>query len=287
MNFLTFIFFNFIIKGVNSNKLEKGMTVSRFYIGNETDHFINNSFSIHFVTHKKRIEALTSQLKLISYGQCPHLKHIYITWVDKKNPLPTLKTYQINSSSTVPITIIQSTTQHIIDRFIIPDDIETETVLIMDDDQNIQGIDIDNAFIIYKENHYDNRIFGYRTRLYSMGKYYTNNYKGPYNIVLMNFAFLSVDMLKEYNSNEYKDLRDNCIKINNCDDILMNYIVSHKWKMSPIAIQIPSFNTKLIGNHFEKPSIGKREKCCAEFDQFFGYDVLGTYETKYYLKKVW
>ena len=108
------------------------------------------SFSIHFVTHKKRIEALSNQLKLISYGQCPHLKHIYITWVDKKNPLPTLKTYQINSSSTVPITILQSTTKHIIDRFIIPDNIETETVLIMDDDQNIQGIDIDNAFIIYK-----------------------------------------------------------------------------------------------------------------------------------------
>ena len=155
MNFLSFIFFNFIIKGVNSNKLEKGMTVSRFYFGNETDHFINDSFSIHFVTHKKRIEALTNQLKLISYGQCPHLKHIYITWVDKKNPLPTLKTYQINSSSTVPITILQSTTQHIIDRFIIPDNIETETVFLTKKGivlySNTGKLEIGNKIIILQD----------------------------------------------------------------------------------------------------------------------------------------
>ena len=281
-----FVFMSMIIHS-QSVKSDEGLLLGRYYFGNEKDHIVNSSYSIHFATHQKRIRQLTEQLRLISYGQCPHLKHIYITWVDSKHHLPTKETYKINSSAVVPITILASTTGHISDRFILPDDISTDTVLIMDDDQYMEGIDIDNTFIVYKENHFDNRIFGYRARFYSMGKYYISNYKNPYNIVLMNFAFLSVDMIKEYFSDTYKNLRQYCINIHNCEDILMNYIVSNKWQMSPIAMQIPSRQTKFIGSNFEKKALSKRERCCHEFQNFFGYDVLGSYDTNYFLRKVW
>lgn len=258
------------------------------YIGNHKDHQVNESFSVMIATFAPRGWAMRRQMKKIAYGQCPHLKHIYICWVDRKNPIPPLSFFDIEqNASTIPITIIPTVSGFITDRFLIPEGMDTDTMLILDDDLDVDGFEIDNAFVIYKENHYEDRIFGLRTRAFWDGHYNIFEYKGPYNMVITNFAFLTVDMLRAYNKPEYKELRDHCVKVRNCDDILMTYVVAHQWKKAPVAIELNVNHLGKIGISFGFSHRRKRDACCKMFEKFFGYDAVGSYESHYMLRRSW
>jgi hypothetical protein len=258
------------------------------YIGNFKGRQVNDSFSVMIATYAPRAWAMRRQMKKIAYGQCPHLKHIYICWVDRKNPIPQLSFFGIDEKEKhVPITIIPTVSGFITDRFIVPDGMDTDTMLILDDDLDVDGHEIDNAFVVYKENRFNDRIFGLRTRAFWDGHYNIFEYKVPYNMVITNFAFLTVDMLKAYNKPEYKELRDHCVKVRNCDDILMAYIVSHQWKKAPVAMELNVNHLGKIGISFGFSHRKKRDACCKMFEKFFGYDVVGSYESQYMLRRSW
>ncbi|EAX87416.1 exostosin-2, putative [Trichomonas vaginalis G3] len=228
------------------------------------------------------------QLNKISFNQVPHLKEIFIYWVDTNNPIPNLDFFGFKpNDGHIPVTILPTVSGFITDRFIAPENLSTDTVLIMDDDLVISGTELDRAFVVYKKNNFTDRIFGLRTRSFKKDKYNLFEYDRPYNMVITNFAFLNVKMLEYYHLPKYKELVDYCVKIRNCDDILMNYIASHEFKKSPIAINLDVIHLGVFGISFGKDHKEKRDKCCQMFTKHFGYDVVGTYESNSIFQKTW
>ena len=283
---LTSIFFiTFIVRFI-PNKIK---ITNLNYVHPKYDRFENESYSIIIATWAPRRWEMKLQMKKIAYGQCPHLKDIFIYWVDKKNPLPTPEYFGVDPNrQVVPIHILPTVTGFIVDRFLPPEGLRTDTVLIMDDDLDTPGISIDNTFLIYKENHFEDRIFGTLPRGFKNGKY--EQYKDrqqPYTMVITNFAFLNVEMLKAYNLPEYKELRDHCVNVRNCDDILMCYIVAHHFKKPPVAIKIDTFHLGVFGISFGKKHIEKRDRCCKYFQEKFGYDPINQHQQYYVMEMAW
>ena len=148
-------------------------------------------------------------------------------------------------------------------------------MLSMDDDLNINASEIQNSFIYYKEHNYKNRIFGMSPRFYKNHSYIDR--KKNYNLVLTNYAFLNIRMLELFNL--YETLIDFVIKIKNGEDLLMNYVVSHLYKLSPIAINIKSYHDHTHGISMRPKHYINRAICCEHFEKYFGYDVVGNYTT--------
>ena len=283
---LTFVFvLTFFIKCI-PNKLK---VTKLNYLHQNNEKFENESYSIIIATWAPRRWEMKLQLKKIVYGQCPHLKDIFIYWVDKKNPLPDAKYFGIDTNrQVVPIHFIPTVTGFIVDRFIPPENLRTDSVLVMDDDLDTPGHSIDNAFLVYKENHFEDRIFGTLPRGFRDGKYMQyKDRKQPYTMVITNFAFLNIEMLKAYNLPEYKEMRDHCVNIRNCDDILMCYVVAHHFKKPPVAIKIDTFHLGVFGISFGKKHLDKRDNCCKYFQEKFGYDVVNQHQQYYEMEMAW
>ena len=252
------------------------------------DQFQNESFSIIIATFAPRKFLMSLQLKKIIYGQCPHLKDVFIYWVDRKNPLPDETYFGVKKDEPhVPITILPTKTGFITDRFLPPSTLKTDTVLVMDDDLDTPGISIDNAFLVYKERHFEDRIFGLSPRAYRNGKYIQIDYDQPYTMVITNFAFLNVEMLKAYNLPEYQSLRDHCVTVRNCDDILMNYVVAAKYGKPPMAMKINVHHMGKFGISFGTGHKKKRDYCCKYFQDHFGFDVIGQHVQYYTMDMAW
>lgn len=249
---------------------------------------VDDQFSLIIATHFPRKKLIRQQLKRLAYGQCPHLKEIFIYWVDRKNPLPDIEFFGFKpNDGHIPLTIFPTVSGFIVDRFLAPKNLSTDTVLVMDDDLVIKGSELDRAFVIYKKNNYTDRLFGLRTRAYRNEHYHIFEYDRSYNMVITNFVFLNVKMLESYFKPEYKELVDMCVQLRNCDDLLMNYIVQHEYKKSPIAIKLDVIHLGFFGISFGSKHREKRDKCCKAFEKHFGYDVVAAYETNSILMKTW
>ena len=238
-------------------------------------------FTIIMPTHHTRSSLFTDQMDLIAYGQSKYLHSIYIYWIDKKNPMPSLSAFINLSRNHIPVYLIQSPTNTIIDRFIPPSNLSTQTILTMDDDLNVSAETIDTAFEVYLVNHFQNRIFGNTKRMCENGKYYAYRINDiqTYGLVLTGFAFLDVSMLNTISLPKYKELTDFVSKNMNCEDILMNFVVSHNYKTFPVAVKMKQFTISSSGISLKKTHGMTRNKCCRMFSDFFGYQVAQRYST--------
>lgn len=248
------------------------------------------SYTIVIATHTPRQKVIQLQIKkLLNSDIQMSLKELFIFWVDSK-PIPNVEFFGIhheNYSNQFQITILPTQSGFITDRFLVPYSLQTTTVLTMDDDLNMDPIEIENSFRIYKEMHFENRIFGCFPRYFVDDKYIIPQKEVTYNLVLTGFAFLNFDMLIYYNLPQYEELRKFCVKIRNCDDILMNYIVLHHLKISPISINLQYDSLGDMGISSKPDHISKRVLCCQHFQKFFGYDVLKYSQTNFSIKKNW
>ena len=232
-------------------------------------------FTILIPTHQTRSTRVKTQIDLIGYGQSKYIDSIYLYWIDKNNSMPQLKTL-LNSTNktTVPIYLIQSPHNNIMDRFNIPPNISTRTVLSMDDDIKIDGNVLDKLFEKYLINNFQNRIFGQSDRKCTKTKYsyvYPKRKDYKYNLVLTNFAFLDISMLEAIHLPKYKELTTYVGNNMNCEDILMNYVATDIYRTSPVSInfKIP-INVPGISSHPDH--LKKRSVCCQMFEEFFAPD---------------
>ena len=223
-----------------------------------------------------------NQIKTIAYGECQYLDHIYIRWDDPKVPTPSLDSFDLGET-TVPVTILPPVSGFVTDRFIVPDDLKTDTILSIDDDLGISAIDIQNTFLYYKEHNYKDRIFGLSPRDYHDRKY--EMVDENYTMVLTNYAFLNIRMLEIFNN--YGKLIRFVNMIRNGEDILMNYIVATIYKTAPVAIQIETNHNPTNGISLNPKHSICRVYCCHYFEKFFGSNVIEKYRTASIEQKKW
>ena len=239
----------------------------------------NEKFSIIFATYQPRIQLMSEKLRNISYGQSKYLDSIFMYWIDANNPIPDITTFIDPSNITVPIYILESPNISLTDRFLIPKQLRTQTILSLDDDLPFTAESMDFAFEIYLTNHFENRIFGTFQRTCGKKWYSIPTGDGTYNMVLTGFAFLSREMYEVFNSPEYADLRQHVKELHNGEDILMNYIVTKHFKAPPVGFEYDRFQ-KTKGLSKTSGHQTKRNKLCKELHHLFGKDSVRNYPNK-------
>lgn len=214
-------------------------------------------------------------------GRSKYVSKIIVVWSNEKrapskNRWPTLP---LN----VSLKILQSSNDpnksSISQRFYPHPLIETEGVLSLDEDSVLTTDEVDFAFSVWRQ--FPDRIVGYpaRSHYWDDAKAtwgYTSKWTNDYSIVLTGAAFYH----KYYNilyMNWLSPLLHKTVEQSqNCEDILMNFLVSHVTRRPPIKITQRK-------QYKEQPSVGgwspwndpdhfiQRQTCLNTFAAVFGY----------------
>jgi len=158
--------------------------------------------------------------------------------------------------------------------------IKTSAVLSLDDDTSVTTEEIDFAFSVWR--HFPERIVGFpaRTHFWDSKKKrwsYTSKWSNEYSMVLTGLAFYHRYynyLYTEWLAPETRHLVD---QLGNCDDILMNFLVSHVTKRPPIKVtQRKHYKDKSALPGSKSPwsspdHFTQRQTCMAAFAASFGY----------------
>ncbi|GAA6051358.1 hypothetical protein JCM3770_004500 [Rhodotorula araucariae] len=207
-------------------------------------------FTMMIATHK-RDENLPPLIKHLTTAPPPSLRHIVIIWQNVGVPVPdflnatALERY---STSGVVVSVRKSERNSMNERFrpIIDwgDEVYTDVVMIMDDDVVLQRNALEWGFQQFVEVNRagPGRLVGFSGRDYDEVdgevKYVVRPRK-TYSMVLSNAAWLRKEWLNKYweDSEEMRGLRDYVDEVFNCDDLLINYVVSNLTGQPPLLLQ--------------------------------------------------
>ena len=128
-------------------------------------------------------------------------------------------------------------------------EIQTDAVLSLDEDSSITTEEVDYSFSVWKG--FKDRIVGFpaRSHFWNPTKkkwVYTSKWNNDYSMVLTGVAFYHRYYHHLYTHWLSPGLRKAVDDAGNCEDILMNFLVSHVTKSSPIKVtQRKSYKEKL------------------------------------------
>ncbi|EPB68027.1 EXTL2, alpha-1,4-N-acetylhexosaminyltransferase [Ancylostoma ceylanicum] len=178
----------------------------------------------------------------------------------------------------VPVEFIKVTTNSLNNRFVPWDRITTEAVLSLDDDIDLKQHEIVFAFRVWRENRH--RIVGFPARhhaRYDDQMYYNSNHTCQLSIILTGAAFLHKSYLHAYTHQMPEAIRRHVDDVMNCEDIAMNFLVSHITREPPIkttskwTLRCPTCAETLSQDesHFHE-----RHECIRLFTRIYGYNPL-------------
>ncbi|WMV40378.1 hypothetical protein MTR67_033763 [Solanum verrucosum] len=178
-----------------------------------------------------------------TYAAASSVAAVFILWSNPSTPPQILsdlsQNLSLSSSSTTPITIHRQPSSSLNLRFHPHTSITTRSVLICDDDIEPDTNSINFAFNIWKSN--PDRLIGFFVRSHN----YDLTHKSwiytmetqKYSIMLTKFMILNFHYLHQYTCNkEYSKLKLIVDEKNNCEDILMNFVIAEQVKKGPILV---------------------------------------------------
>ncbi|BGP70271.1 hypothetical protein RTG_02072 [Rhodotorula toruloides ATCC 204091] len=229
----------------------------------------------------KRDENLPPLIKHLTTNPPPSLRHIVIVWQNVGVDLPdflnatALERY---STSGVVVSVRKSKKNSMNERFRPmldwDEEIYTRAVMIVDDDVVLRKDALEWGYQEFEKaaEQGEGRLTGFMARDFDgeAGDWsYTLRPKKTYSMVLSNAAWLKKEWLERYweDSAEMRSLRDYVDEVMNCDDILINYLVSNITGNPPLLLQ-PKTPLRIIGGDgmFARGSIAVDEDG-AEVDQ--------------------
>lgn len=227
-------------------------------------------FTVVLLTYE-RDSVLTGALERLH--QLPYLNKVIVVWNnvhrEPPNTWPSLH---------VPVEFIRVSENSLNNRFIPWDLIETEAVLSLDDDIDLMQQELILAFRVWRESR--DRIVGFPARYharYGDSMFYNSNHTCQMSMILTGAAFLHKNYLSAYTYHMPSEIRKHVDNIKNCEDIAMNFLVSHLTRKPPIkttsrwTLKCPTCTESLFktDSHFEK-----RHECIRLFSKIYGYNPL-------------
>lgn len=229
------------------------------------------------------LSSTSTLFKLVSYiARSIYVSKILIVWSNDKRP-PS-KSRWPNIPAHIPVHIIQTGNgldgkSSISQRFYPHKEIQTDTVLSLDEDTVITTEEIDFAFIVWKQ--FPDRIVGYpgRSHYWDDSKStwgYTSKWTNDYSIVLTGAAFYHRYYNYLYTEWLSPLLHKTVEQSQNCEDILMNFLVSHVTRRPPIKItQRKQYKEQLSAGSWspwnDPDHFIQRQTCLNTFAAVFGY----------------
>jgi hypothetical protein len=230
-------------------------------------------FTIVMLTYEREQVLINSLSRL--YG-LPYLNKVVVIWNSPKPPLEDLRWPDIG----VPVHVVKASRNSLNNRFLPYDAIETEAVLSVDDDTHLRHHEIVFGFRVWREQR--DRVVGFPGRFHAWdlnygGWLYNSNYSCELSMVLTGAAFFHKYYMYLYSYWLPQAVRDKVDEYMNCEDIAMNFLVSHITRKPPVKVtsrwtfRCPGCPVSLSEDdtHFQE-----RHKCIKFFTQVFGYTPL-------------
>ncbi|GJN89149.1 hypothetical protein Rhopal_002123-T1 [Rhodotorula paludigena] len=220
----------------------------------------SDGFSLVIASYK-RDENLPPLLGHLTTSPPASLRHILIVWQNVDRDVPdflnatALEQY---STSGVAVSVRKSERNSMNERFRPSldwnEEIYTRAVMIMDDDVVLRRDVLEwgyQEFVNANERGGPGRLVGFMARDFDEKdgevKYVVRPTK-TYSMVLSNSVWLKKEWLEKYweDTTEMRTLRDYVDEVFNCDDILINYVVSNLTGSAPLLLQ-PKVPLRTIG----------------------------------------
>ncbi|KAL5967737.1 Exostosin-like 3 [Taenia solium] len=158
--------------------------------------------------------------------------------------------------------------------------IYTEALLMLDDDVTLRHDEIVLAFRIWRENR--DRIVGFPARGHfwsssSQNWYYNSAHSCEYSMILTGAAFIHRYYLHAYSIEMPAQIREIVDAELNCEDIAMNFLVSHVTRKPPLKVTthwsfICANCTSTLYGRVGHTAV--RSSCINRFEGIYGYNPL-------------
>ncbi|XP_043213542.1 exostosin-3-like isoform X1 [Amphibalanus amphitrite] len=230
----------------------------------------HEQFTVVMLTYRRE-QVLLSALGHL-YG-LPYLNKVVVVWNTPEPPADTLQWPNVG----VPVEVVRVGKNSLNNRFLPFDAIETDAVLSIDDDAHLRHDEIVFGFRVWREQR--DRLVGFPGRFNAWdtrfgGWHYNSNYSCELSMVLTGAAFFHKYYAHMYSEWMPQVIRDKVDEYMNCEDIAMNFLISHLTRQPPVKVtsrwtfRCPGCPVTLSEDeeHFTE-----RHKCINFFSRVFGY----------------
>uniref|UniRef100_H2Z4B2 Exostosin GT47 domain-containing protein n=1 Tax=Ciona savignyi TaxID=51511 RepID=H2Z4B2_CIOSA len=221
----------------------------------------------------------------------PNNAYVVILWHCGKTPVPEARWRLLE----IPIRVVDDHPKVMSRRFE-PRSFLAPVVLSLDDDVTLNVQEIDFAFDVWRS--FPDRIVGFPARSHywnsSKSKWvYTSKWSNSYSLVLTGAAFIHSYYLRLYSEWLPDKLRHQVDETSNCEDILMNMLVSHVTRLPPIKVtqkkqyKDTSAATEqtnhggVLSRWSDPRHFAERQTCMWNFEEWFGYMPLVSSATRF------
>ncbi|KTG06634.1 hypothetical protein cypCar_00019918, partial [Cyprinus carpio] len=213
---------------------------------------------------------------LVSVARSQYCAQIIVLWNCDK-PLPAKHRWPATS---VPIIVIEGENKVMSSRFQPYDSIISDAVLSLDEDTVLSTTEVDFAFTVWQS--FPERIVGYpaRSHFWDNNKErwgYTSKWTNDYSMVLTGAAIYHRYYHFLYSHFLPSSLKSMVDQLANCEDILMNFLVSAVTKLPPIKVtQKKQYKETMMGqssraSRWADPDhFAQRQTCMNKFASWFG-----------------
>ncbi|XP_059487728.1 exostosin-3 [Neocloeon triangulifer] len=227
-------------------------------------------YTVVMLTYEREQVLLASIARLVGL---PYLNKVVVVWNSPKPPAEDLRWPDIG----VPVQVIKAGRNSLNNRFLPYDAIETEAILSVDDDAHLRPDEILFGFRVWREQR--DRLVGFPGRYHAWDLEhnswnYNSNYSCELSMVLTGAAFFHKYYAYLYSYWMPQAIREKVDEYMNCEDIAMNFLVSHITRKPPVKVtsrwtfRCPGCPVSLSedNTHFQE-----RHKCINFFSEVYGY----------------
>ncbi|XP_070998612.1 exostosin-1a-like isoform X1 [Oncorhynchus clarkii lewisi] len=213
---------------------------------------------------------------LVAVAKSQHCVQVIVLWNCDK-PLPANHRWP---ATAVPVLVIDGESKVMSSRFLPYDTIPTDAVLSLDEDTVLSTTEVDFAFTVWQS--FPERIVGYpaRSHFWDSNKDrwgYTSKWTNDYSLVLTGAAIYHRYYHYLYTSYLPASLRGLVDQLSNCEDILMNFLVSAVTKLPPIKVtqkkqykETMMVQTSRASRWADPDHFAQRQSCMNKFASWFG-----------------
>ncbi|XP_072266811.1 exostosin-1 [Pyxicephalus adspersus] len=214
---------------------------------------------------------------LVAVAKSQYCHQIIVLWNCDK-PLPAKHRWP---ATAVPVIVIEGESKVMSSRFLPYDNIVTDAVLSLDEDTVLSTTEVDFAFTVWQS--FPERIVGYpaRSHFWDSTKErwgYTSKWTNDYSMVLTGAAIYHKYYHYLYTNYLPASLKNMVDQLANCEDILINFLVSAVTKLPPIKVtQKKQYKETMMGqtsraSRWADPDhFAQRQTCMNTFASWFGY----------------
>lgn len=234
-----------------------------------------DKFTMIIPSYHERIDILRTFLNFTLNKPPKFLYEIIINWSSDKEEIEELINgfKKQNLKEKIPVNYKIYTDTSVNKRFLNGTNIKTEAILSIDDDILMSRKNLDFGYQIWKSH--QKQIVGFEKRNIKVIEQNSTqilkySFAGQVpRLILTSIAFLNRNLAIDYYNENNRENYEFVKKLNNCEDILMNFVAMNKFNLSNIWIKRRYKHLGVKGVSTKRNHVKMRSLCLNQFYKFF------------------